>query len=182
MTENSGKILNISNGLSFIRLLMALPMALLITGGKYELAVGMAVLAFLTDIADGYLARKLGQVTDAGKIIDPLADKVFVAGAFIALVVNGLFPLWFALVIIGRDVVIVSAGIFLRNKVKTVPMSNYVGKAAVLMIGQSIIVALLGLSQVTIYSMALAVCGVAASLLSYSFNLAKMLKNIRPIP
>lgn len=175
--ENKEKIFNISNGLSFLRLLMAFPMFLLITEGHNYAAIALAVIAFITDISDGYLARRLGQVTDAGKIIDPFADKVFVAGAFIALIIAGYFPPWFAVLVIGRDVLIISAGIFLRNRVKVIPMSNYIGKAAVLMISQSIIIAMLELKALLAYSMMLAILGVAVSLASYSVNLFKMLKN-----
>jgi phosphatidylglycerophosphate synthase len=93
------------------------------------------------------------------------------------LIITGDFPLWYAFVVIGRDVLIVSAGILLSKRIKSIPMSNYIGKAAVLLIGQSIIFALLKLYSVLDYSIAFALVGVAMSIVSYSINLFKMLKN-----
>jgi cardiolipin synthase (CMP-forming) len=171
------ELYNFSNGLSVLRLLMAFPMYILVVNGQNYYAVALISLAVLTDIGDGYFARKLNQVTEMGKIIDPLADKVYVAGTFIALIITGDFPLWYAIVIIGRDLLIVTAGIILSKRIKTIPMSNYIGKAAVLMIGQSIIIALLKLDSIMEYSIALALFGVAMSLTSYTINLIKMLKN-----
>lgn len=74
--------------------------------GERELwAAGLFVAASLTDGFDGYLARKRGQVTTLGMLLDPLADKLMVAGAFIALVeFNPLIvPAWIAVLIIGRE-------------------------------------------------------------------------------
>ncbi len=177
--ENRGKLYTVSNGLSFLRLLMAIPMIILIINGMTWYAIGLGVLAIVTDLLDGYLARKLDQVSDWGKIIDPLADKVFVAGAFLAMLTEALIPLWFGLIIIGRDVIILIAGLFLSSKVKTIPMSNYAGKAAVLMIAQSMLLALLKQDSLMPYSMALALAGVALSLGSYSVNLTRMMKNVK---
>jgi CDP-diacylglycerol--glycerol-3-phosphate 3-phosphatidyltransferase len=62
--------------------------------------------AMATDVLDGYLARRLDCVTDFGKIIDPLADKVVVVTALVSFVGLGVAPLWMVLVIVGRELVI----------------------------------------------------------------------------
>lgn len=67
------------------------------------IAFAVAVIAALTDLLDGYLARKLNQVTDFGKLMDPLADKIFVTGIMLILVQYQLLPAWVAVVIISRE-------------------------------------------------------------------------------
>src|SRR5512143_4347652 len=74
--------------------------------GQRELvASGVFILASITDGVDGYLARKRGQVTTLGMLLDPLADKLLIAAAFITLVqfAPDLVPAWMAVVIIGRE-------------------------------------------------------------------------------
>ena len=74
--------------------------------GEKELAAsGLFILASMTDGLDGYLARKRGQVTTIGMLLDPLADKLMIAAAFIALVEFNprIVPAWIAVIIIGRE-------------------------------------------------------------------------------
>ena len=77
---------------------------------KY-LALGIFILAAISDAADGYMARKSKQQSKAGLILDPLGDKLLLMSAFICLSINsnlGLrFPLWVLLVVISRDVIII---------------------------------------------------------------------------
>jgi CDP-diacylglycerol--glycerol-3-phosphate 3-phosphatidyltransferase len=75
------------------------------TGEREILASGVFILASITDGIDGYLARKRGQITTMGMLLDPLADKLLVAAAFITLVQfnPALVPAWIAVVVIGRE-------------------------------------------------------------------------------
>src|SRR5271155_2814989 len=76
------------------------------TGGEKELlASAVFILASITDGIDGYLARKRGQITTMGILLDPLADKLLIAAAFVTLVQfnPALVPAWMAVVIIGRE-------------------------------------------------------------------------------
>src|SRR5438874_5735699 len=74
-------------------------------GEKEILASGLFIAASITDGIDGYLARKRGQMTTMGILLDPLADKLLIAAAFITLVQfnPSLVPAWMAVVIIGRE-------------------------------------------------------------------------------
>ena len=75
-------------------------------GGEKELvASGLFIVASITDGIDGYLARKRGQITTIGILLDPLADKLLIAAAFVTLVQFNpvLVPAWMAVVIIGRE-------------------------------------------------------------------------------
>ena len=75
------------------------------TGEREVLASAVFILASITDGIDGYLARKRGQITTMGMLLDPLADKLLIAAAFITLVQfnPALVPAWMAVVIIGRE-------------------------------------------------------------------------------
>jgi len=66
-------------------------------------AMAVFIAAGLTDIADGYIARRRGQVTDFGKFLDPLADKVLVVAAMLWFVERGAMPAWVALIVIIRE-------------------------------------------------------------------------------
>ena len=78
------------------------------TGAQELLASILFVLASITDGVDGYLARKRGQITTMGILLDPLADKIMVTAAFIALVAYNpsVVKVWIAVVIIGREFLI----------------------------------------------------------------------------
>ncbi|MEO6830348.1 MAG: CDP-diacylglycerol--glycerol-3-phosphate 3-phosphatidyltransferase [Acidobacteriaceae bacterium] len=74
-------------------------------GEQEILASGLFILASITDGVDGYLARKRGQITTMGMLLDPLADKLMVTAAFIALVELNprIVPAWIAVIVIGRE-------------------------------------------------------------------------------
>jgi CDP-diacylglycerol--glycerol-3-phosphate 3-phosphatidyltransferase len=76
-----------------------------VNGEKELLASSLFILASITDGIDGYLARKRGQITTMGILLDPLADKLLIAAAFITLVQfnPSLVPAWIAVIIIGRE-------------------------------------------------------------------------------
>ena len=67
------------------------------------LALGVFWAAALTDLLDGYLARRWGQVTTVGTLLDPIADKLLISAALISLVQAGLVPAWLTILLIGRE-------------------------------------------------------------------------------
>ena len=88
-------------GLPFILYLLNNP-----TTDNRWLCVGIFVLAAGTDWVDGYLARKLNQVTELGKFLDPLVDKLLVLGTFLALIELQLVPAWGVFMILARELAI----------------------------------------------------------------------------
>jgi len=140
------KVWTISNSLSFLRLLLVAPIAFLILSRQeslHSLAIGLMVLAVLTDLFDGILARKLNQVTEFGKILDPLADKVAVGTVVVILTLQEKLPLWFVLLVVARDVLILVGGMYVRKTRSVVLQSNLVGKWAVAVISGVILVVVL---------------------------------------
>jgi cardiolipin synthase len=69
-----------------------------------------------TDWVDGFVARRTGQVTELGKVLDPVADRLAIAAGLIALVVRGAFPLWAATLIIVRDVAVLAGAAVLARR------------------------------------------------------------------
>lgn len=98
--------LNVPNSLTLLRIFLV-PILVVIILTKFEgkqwLGVGVFLLASLTDWVDGWLARRWRQVTPLGKLLDPMADKLLIAGAFISLTEVGGVPSWMVVVIIARE-------------------------------------------------------------------------------
>lgn len=69
----------------------------------WKVAYILAIFAGITDILDGWIARRYDLVTDFGKLIDPLADKIFTVGSFVTLVGHDLCPAWVAVVLVARE-------------------------------------------------------------------------------
>jgi CDP-diacylglycerol--glycerol-3-phosphate 3-phosphatidyltransferase len=94
------------------------------------IALLILILAGLTDWLDGYLARKLNQISKMGMVLDPLADKILAGALVIMLIFARDFPIWLALVIVGRDLLILLASSILLRGKNLVVQSNLTGKYA----------------------------------------------------
>jgi CDP-diacylglycerol--glycerol-3-phosphate 3-phosphatidyltransferase len=140
------EIFYVSNLISFFRIILLIPVCYLLLKGfesENTLIIILVLCMYFSDLLDGYLARKLGQVSEFGKIIDPLADKISVIVISIILLYLGKIPFWFVLIVILRDVIIMLFGIYLDKKKDIRLMSNYPGKIAVFSIGLIILFAVI---------------------------------------
>ncbi len=88
-------------------------------------------LAILSDYLDGYFARGREEITDLGKVLDPLADKIFFGTAAVIMILQGMIPPYLAFIIVGRDILIFLGGIYIKSKTGIVVASNMTGKIAV---------------------------------------------------
>lgn len=113
-------------------------------GQKEVVASAVFILASITDGVDGYLARRRGQVTTLGMLLDPLADKLLIAAAFITLVqfAPGLVPAWMAVVIIGREFLVSGLRAIAAQEGFTIEASN-LGKFKMLVQIVSVVAVLL---------------------------------------
>jgi len=121
--------MNLPNILSLFRLLVTALFILLAAYGRYRLALALFVLQALSDLLDGFLARRMGAKTDLGSYLDPLADKVMLAASYIVLCYQTIIPLWLVVMVIVRDLVI-SLGFLMLVKrgLHTVPVPSFVSK------------------------------------------------------
>jgi len=114
--------------------------------GPTSWLLGLIVVAAITDWFDGRLARWSHTVSDWGKVLDPLADKVMavaVTGALVFRPVEPTLPLWFAALVLGRDATIVTGGILVAKRTNKVVMSLWAGKVAVTALAVTVVAALL---------------------------------------
>lgn len=88
------------------------------------LALVVFILAALTDWFDGKIAKSRNLITDFGKIMDPIADKVLVLAAFLSFIQLQLVPAWMVMIIIGRELIITSLRIFALSKGKVIAASK----------------------------------------------------------
>ena len=98
--------MNLPNKLTIFRVILVIPFVALMLNGYDLWAVAVFIIASLTDLLDGKIARKYNLITDFGKFMDPLADKLLVCAAMICLVEMGRLPAWMVIVIISREFII----------------------------------------------------------------------------
>ncbi len=95
------------NAISLFRIALIAPILLLMLNGRHDVALLLFFVAGFSDGLDGYLAKRFDWHSRAGALLDPIADKLLVAGTFVTLALTGHLPVWLAAVVILRDVVIV---------------------------------------------------------------------------
>lgn len=167
------KIFTISNGFSFLRLLLVIPLIFLLeslatnsfTGAKWWTA-SLLLFAALTDLLDGYLARKFDQVTEFGKLIDPLADKVFIIVLVLLLYYYELIDTTYLVVIVLRDVIIFTGGVLVSKHVGKILPSNLLGKITVLTIAFYLLFIVMDVRQFSTITMILYYVSLLMSFLS----------------
>ena len=98
--------MNLPNKLTIFRVILVILFVALMLNGYDLWAVAVFIIASLTDLLDGKIARKYNLITDFGKFMDPLADKLLVCAAMICLVEMGRLPAWMVIVIISREFII----------------------------------------------------------------------------
>ena len=124
-------IWTIPNVLTIIRMLL-IPVFVVLFFHEEEIRWGSLCVfcaASLTDMLDGYLARRLNQITDFGKLFDPLADKLMVLTAMVLQTFWGPLPLVAVIIVAAKELVMVLGGMFMLGR-GVVVYSNYFGKAA----------------------------------------------------
>ena len=131
MEEASTRIWTVPNALSLLRL-VGIPFYAWLILGAGNLAAAFLVLAIAgaTDWLDGYLARRLQQYSRLGELLDPLADRLYIAVTILCLALVELIPWWLVAVLVARDLVLVAAWPLLRRRGLIALPVTIVGKAA----------------------------------------------------
>lgn len=128
------------NLLTISRLLLLWPILWSMSQGRTVLICVFISIAILTDIFDGYLARRLGQKSDAGKILDPIVDKVAVLGVIFFMLVSKdyQFPLWFFLFLLVREFGVLLCGLYILIRCMPIMESNRSGKNSAFVTGLAV--------------------------------------------
>ncbi len=129
--EPGRRVWTVPNALSVLRL-AGVPLFLWLLLGPHADGWALAVLIVsgFTDWADGVLARKLDQLSALGALLDPLADRLYILASLLGLVLRHVIPWWLAVIVIGRDLVLLTTVPGLRRRGMTALPVHYLGKAA----------------------------------------------------
>ncbi|MBR6184664.1 MAG: CDP-alcohol phosphatidyltransferase family protein [Clostridia bacterium] len=131
--KSKEKIWNVPNALTMLRMaLIPVYWALFFTGHRHE-ALAVFAVASLTDILDGYIARKYHLITNFGKLMDPLADKIMSLSVLLSLVIAGIAPWPVLLILLLKEGFMVVGGLLLFRK-DIVVYSHWIGKVAQLFV------------------------------------------------
>ncbi|HEX6230458.1 MAG TPA: CDP-alcohol phosphatidyltransferase family protein [Actinomycetota bacterium] len=127
----SDRILTIPNLLSFLRIAL-IPVFVWLIVDRDTTFAGLMLFGVVvaTDWVDGLIARATGQVSELGKLLDPAADRLAIGAGLVALVIRDAFPLWAALLILVRDVLILAAGLAVLIARRVRIEVRYIGKVA----------------------------------------------------
>jgi cardiolipin synthase len=94
------------NVICVARIALVVPIAITLLEAEYVTTLWLFAIAAFSDGLDGYLAKRFGWTTELGKFLDPLADKLLLVTVFITLAVAGRTPVWLAVIVVARDVII----------------------------------------------------------------------------
>lgn len=100
-------------------MILVVPVVLLMLEHQFEWALGLFIIAGLSDAVDGYLAKRFNWISRLGEILDPLADKLLMISCYIVLWWLNYLPEWLVSIVIGRDILIVLGAIMYRAKIQS---------------------------------------------------------------
>ncbi len=120
----SANIFNVPNLATIARIVLSIVLFVFLSLGCYKISLTLFIITAITDWFDGYWARKYGQITQLGRVLDPFADKLFICGVFIFLaakppLADGINPsgiaAWMAVVIVGRELLVTTLRTFVEQ-------------------------------------------------------------------
>lgn len=119
----------VPNLLTLLRIAACPVLVLLLRGDSYDMALLLFLAAGITDGLDGYIAKRFNCITSLGVILDPIADKLLIASAYIMLAMLQDIPFWLLVVVMFRDLVIVAGYLLLVVMGEKIPMKpTYISK------------------------------------------------------
>lgn len=124
------RVLTVPNVLSLLRLVLVPVFAWLIVTRRDGLALVVLAVSGVTDYLDGALARRWGQVSRVGQLLDPFADRLYILSTLLGLAWRGIIPWWLVAVLVGRDVLLTLLLPVLARHGYGPPPVHFLGKAA----------------------------------------------------
>lgn len=168
---------NIPNILTIIRFILIPFIFISVVNNYYLTALIIFTISAITDVLDGFIARKFNYITDIGKLIDPLADKLTQVSLLLSLAILKILPWWiFAIVFIKECVMVISASVLYKRK-DVVVYSKWYGKLATVLFYLAIVVSLIVNQfhvqmpfRIDLYLYYLAILATIFSLIMYSIK------------
>lgn len=159
----------VPNLLSVSRLVLSPYVYWLLWRREYGIAFAVCFYAGISDALDGLLARRLGAASRVGAYLDPVSDKIFLGGAFLTLALDGKLELWFAILVLSRDVLILlfAASAFAFRSLRDFPPSLW-GKLSTAAQIAFMLVVLLELNQIPVGPLFPAMLWLSAILTAWS--------------
>jgi len=168
------RFFTIPNLLSIFRILLIIPISYYVWHDNLKIVFVLIIIGIVTDYLDGIIARRFNQISEWGKILDPLADKLAIGTLLIVLHLKQEVPLWLVILVIGRDFAILVAGLFVAKKYRMITPSNFIGKCTANILTAMVITYIFHLEiLITIFTL-LAVFFVGLSSFSYLINVIKI--------
>lgn len=133
---------HLPNILTVLRILLIPLIVIYIFTGNYILAFVFFTVSGITDIADGFIARKFNLISNFGKLMDPLADKLTQIATLASLVFTHIIPVWILLIVFLKEFIMICGASFLYGK-DVVVYSKWYGKLATVLLYIAIVVSLL---------------------------------------
>jgi cardiolipin synthase len=177
-----GADLSIPNLITLGRILLVPVVVWAITAGEMQIAFVLFLAAGISDAVDGFLAKRFGMATELGAYLDPLADKAMLVSIYVALGVTDAIPRWLVILVVSRDIMIVSAVILSWVVDKPVPLrplmvSNLNTVAQIVLAG--VVMAALGFDiDASVAMMVLTPLVAALTLLSVAFYVAEWVRHM----
>ena len=172
------KIFTISNFLSLSRIIILPFFIYFIKNQSYNrslLFIFFLLFFIATDYLDGFLAKKLNQVTKLGKVLDPVADKISIITISYLISLYRSFPVWAVYIILIRECLILFGSTILIKKKDFIPTSNIIGKASVFLLSLSLL-SYLFLNNQNLISYTLLIIGLTSYIISFLLYFLRYLK------
>lgn len=174
MTKDLTKI---SNLFSLLRIVLAIPIFFGVMNDEKLITTAMIFVAGFSDWADGYFARKRNEISELGKILDPIGDKLCLAALIIPMIITGYIPLWFAIIALGRDALIIIGGLYIQRKKGFVIPSIMIGKITFIVLGCVVLGAFLKIPYFNMIGYPIATVFIIVSFVVYLLRAVNFLKN-----
>ena len=178
-TDDYNRFWTLSNAISLVRAVLTVPAVWFVALGQEYRWEAFAVVAvmILSDWADGYVARKRGETSRWGKILDPLADKVGIGAIAIALVCFKNLPVWLLAAVLVRDAAIFFGGLYLVRRRGILLASNFWGKATSLALSALLLAYFWEADALKPALVSISIVLLVISLFSYARRFFAILKN-----
>ncbi len=173
--------MNLPNALSLLRLVMVPSFVGVFFSDiphAHRWAGVIFLVAAITDMLDGRIARKYNKITRLGRVLDPLADKLMTAAALVCIFVADIIPLWIFIVYAAKEFLMMIGSIVLYKHIDDVPPSNYLGKTSTVVFFASCLAMMMFEIPKTAATIVMS-CALALTLAAFIVYGMKMLRLIR---